>query len=145
MAKTLTFVTGNKQKLLEVMEIVKKLSGDFPYALVSKKIDLPELQGEPEKIAIEKARLAAKEVGTAVLVEDTSLHFNALNGLPGPYIKWFLEKIGHVGLNNMLAAYVDKSAYAQVRTCKYYYLYSYTIISITVYLWIFGIPRVQGR
>ena len=117
MAKTLTFVTGNKQKLLEVMEIVTKLSGDapFPYDLVSKKIDLPELQGEPEKIAIEKARLAAKEVGTAVLVEDTSLHFNALNGLPGPYIKWFLEKIGHVGLNNMLAAYADKSAYAQVR------------------------------
>ena len=117
MAKTLTFVTGNKQKLLEVMEIVTKLSGDapFPYDLVSKKIDLPELQGEPEKIAIEKARLAAKEVGTAVLVEDTSLHFNALNGLPGPYIKWFLEKIGHVGLNNMLAAYVDKSSYAQVR------------------------------
>lgn len=27
--------------------------------------------------------------------------------------KWFLEKTGHVGLNNMLAAYEDKSAYAQ--------------------------------
>ena len=49
-----------------------------------------------------------------MLVEDTSLHFNALNGLPGPYIKWFLDKIGHVGLNNLLAAYTDKSAYAQV-------------------------------
>ena len=33
--------------------------------------------------------------------------------LPGPYIKWFLEKTGHVGLNNLLAAYDDKSAYAQ--------------------------------
>ena len=29
------------------------------------------------------------------------------------YIKWFLEKLGHEGLNNMLAAYDDKSAYAQ--------------------------------
>ena len=29
------------------------------------------------------------------------------------YIKWFLEGIGHEGLNNMLAAYPDKSAYAQ--------------------------------
>lgn len=26
--------------------------------------------------------------------------------------KWFLEKTGHEGLNNLLAAYEDKSAYA---------------------------------
>lgn len=25
-------------------------------------------------------------------------------GLPGVYIKWFLEKTGHTGLNNLLAA-----------------------------------------
>ena len=62
--KKLTFVTGNKQKLLEVMEIVKRLSVEsktpFPYELVSKKVDLPELQGEPEDIAAEKARLAVR-------------------------------------------------------------------------------------
>ena len=38
---------------------------------------------------------------------------NAMGGLPGVYIKWFLEKTGHAGLNNLLAAYADKSAYAQ--------------------------------
>jgi len=48
-----------------------------------------------------------------VLVEDTSLCFDALGGLPGPYIKWFLDKTGHAGLNNLLAAYADKGAYAQ--------------------------------
>ena len=37
------------------------------------------------------------------LVEDTSLCFNALGGLPGVYIKWFLQKLGHDGLNRMLA------------------------------------------
>lgn len=47
-----------------------------------------------------------------VLVEDTCLCFNSLKGLPGPYIKWFLQKIGHEGLNNLLLAYEDKSAYA---------------------------------
>ena len=31
----------------------------------------------------------------------------------GPYIKHFLDAIGHVGLNNLLAAYPDKSAHAQ--------------------------------
>ena len=38
-----------------------------------------------------------------VIVEDTSLCFNALNGLPGPYIKWFLEKLGSDGLHKLLA------------------------------------------
>jgi inosine triphosphate pyrophosphatase len=28
-------------------------------------------------------------------------------------MQWFLEKTGHEGLNNLLAAYPDKSAYAQ--------------------------------
>eukprot|EP00798_Chlamydomonas_sp_ICE-L_P022079 gene22079-29143_t len=47
------------------------------------------------------------------MVEDTSLCFNAMGGLPGPYIKWFLEQLGHDGLNRMLAGFDDKTAYAQ--------------------------------
>jgi len=31
----------------------------------------------------------------------------------GPYIKWFLQKLGHDGLNRLLAGYEDKTAYAQ--------------------------------
>eukprot|EP00179_Madagascaria_erythrocladioides_P008120 CAMPEP_0198324066 /NCGR_PEP_ID=MMETSP1450-20131203/12160_1 /TAXON_ID=753684 ORGANISM="Madagascaria erythrocladiodes, Strain CCMP3234" /NCGR_SAMPLE_ID=MMETSP1450 /ASSEMBLY_ACC=CAM_ASM_001115 /LENGTH=164 /DNA_ID=CAMNT_0044027831 /DNA_START=201 /DNA_END=695 /DNA_ORIENTATION=- len=87
--------------------------------MVARKVDLPELQGEPEAIAKEKCRLASEQLNLAddddmlVLVEDTSLCFNALGGLPGPYIKWFLEKCGHAGLNKMLQGFEDKSAYAQ--------------------------------
>lgn len=51
-------------------------------------------------------------VTLAVMVEDTCLCFNALQGLPGPYIKWFLQKLGHDGLNRMLAGFDDKTAYA---------------------------------
>ena len=107
-----TFVTGNAKKLEEVKAILST-GGALPFEVVSQKIDLPELQGEPEEISAQKCVLAAKEVGGPVMVEDTSLCFNALGGLPGPYIKWFLEKTGHTGLNNLLAAYEDKSAYAQ--------------------------------
>merc|ERR1712178_283781 len=64
-------------------------------------------------IAEEKCRLAAEQVGGAVIVEDTCLCFKAMKGLPGPYIKWFLDKLGHDGLNKLLAGYEDKSAYAQ--------------------------------
>ncbi|XP_022147079.1 inosine triphosphate pyrophosphatase [Momordica charantia] len=105
--RPVTFVTGNAKKLEEVRAI---LGSSVPFR--SLKLDLPELQGEPEDISKEKARLAAIQVNGPVLVEDTCLCFNALKGLPGPYIKWFLEKIGHEGLNNLLMAYEDKSAYA---------------------------------
>ena len=47
------------------------------------------------------------------MVEDTCLCFVALKGLPGPYIKWFLEKLGHDGLNRMLDGFDDRSAWAQ--------------------------------
>jgi inosine triphosphate pyrophosphatase len=77
------------------------------------KLDLPELQGPPESIAREKCRLASREIGRAVMVEDTCLCFNALAGLPGPYIKWFLEAVGHKGLNKMLDGFDDRSGYAQ--------------------------------
>ena len=33
--------------------------------------------------------------------------------MPGPYIKWFLEKIGPEGLHRMLAGFDDKSAEAR--------------------------------
>lgn len=106
-SRPVTFVTGNAKKLEEVKAI---LGQSIPFQ--SLKLDLPELQGEPEDISKEKARLAALQVNGPVLVEDTCLCFNALKGLPGPYIKWFLQKIGHEGLNNLLMAYEDKSAYA---------------------------------
>lgn len=107
--KTLVFVTGNVNKLKEVVKI---LGDNFPMKVVSKKIDLPEFQGEPDDISIEKCKLAAKEIQGPVICEDTCLCFNAMKGLPGPYIKWFLEKLKPEGLCKMLSAYEDKSAYA---------------------------------
>jgi len=106
----ITFITGNAKKLEEVLAI---LGDSLPFTLVSQKLDLPELQGEPEEVSLEKCKYAAQQVDGPVMVEDTSLCFNALGGLPGVYIKYFLEKTGHAGLNNILAAYPDKSAYAQ--------------------------------
>lgn len=76
-------------------------------------LNLPEFQGEPEYICKEKVKLAAKEINGPAIVEDVSLCFNALKGLPGPYIKDFFEKLGLEGLNKLLAGFEDKSAYAQ--------------------------------
>mmetsp|Transcript_102366 Transcript_102366/g.219074 ORF Transcript_102366/g.219074 Transcript_102366/m.219074 type:complete len:249 (+) Transcript_102366:32-778(+) len=110
----LVFVTGNAKKLEEVRLILDSGTKKLPFQVTSQKIDLPELQGSsPEEIAREKCKLAAEKVGGPVMCEDTCLCFHALKGLPGPYIKWFLEKLGHDGLNKLLGGHEDKSAYAQ--------------------------------
>ena len=86
MKPRITFITGNKKKLEEVVAII----GDsLPFELVSMKLDLPELQGEPKEVSIEKCKIAAKQCIGPVMVEDTSLCYNALGGLPGVYIKVF--------------------------------------------------------
>lgn len=106
------FATGNNKKLQEVVAILAH-GETLPFKVDAIKLDLPELQGELDDIAKEKCRLAAKEVNGAVMVEDTCLCFNAYKGLPGPYIKWFLQKLGHDGLNKMLDGFDDRTAYAQ--------------------------------
>lgn len=109
---TVTFVTGNKKKAEEVERILSN-GTDLPFTFTNHKIDLPELQGDPIHVAKEKCQLAAKELNGACIVEDTSLCFTALNGLPGIYIKWFLDAISLDGLNDMISFSEDKSGYAQ--------------------------------
>ena len=109
---SLTFVTGNKKKLEEVRRILSA-GGDLPFTLINHKLDLPELQGDPIHVAKEKCRLAAKKINGPAITEDTSLCFKALNGMPGIYIKWFLDSNGLDGLNDMISFSDDKSAYAQ--------------------------------
>lgn len=65
-----------------------------------------------DEISKKKCQEAARIVQGPVIVEDTCLCFNALQGLPGPYIKWFLEKLQPEGLVKMLAGWEDKSAQA---------------------------------
>lgn len=75
------FITGNANKLREVKHILEPA-----ITVNSQSVDLPELQGTVEEVTLEKCRVAAQLVGGPVLVEDTCLCFNALGGLPGPYM-----------------------------------------------------------
>jgi len=109
-AKPIVFVTGNANKLKEVVQILD--TDTFHHKVVSQDIDLPEFQGEPDEITRAKCLEATRHVEGPVLIEDTCLCFNALGGMPGPYIKWFLKPLGPAGLHRMLADFEDKSAYA---------------------------------
>jgi len=102
------FVTGNANKLRETRATI----GDA-LTIEAHALDLPEYQGDPLEIASKKCREAYAAIQAPVIVEDTSLCFNAFGGLPGPYIKWFLQNLKPVGLYKMISAFEDKSAYAQ--------------------------------
>ncbi|XP_064624730.1 inosine triphosphate pyrophosphatase-like [Lineus longissimus] len=108
-ARIVKFVTGNAKKLEEVEKILGKNSACH---FVSEDIDLPEYQGSPDEVCIAKCKLAVESVKGPVMVEDVCLCFNALGGMPGPYIKWFLKEIKPEGLHKLLQGFEDKSAYA---------------------------------
>lgn len=61
-----TFVTGNQNKLREVAQILKSdhshVGAEERFKIVAEKLDIPELQGEPEDIAREKCLLAVKQI-----------------------------------------------------------------------------------
>jgi inosine triphosphate pyrophosphatase len=87
----LYFITGNENKLREAQALVENLVGY--------ETDLPEIQEiDPHKIIKAKLLEGLKHKQGELVIEDTSLYMNALNGLPGPLIKWFLKTIGNEGL-----------------------------------------------
>ena len=60
----------------------------------------------------EYSKLIGPKLGGPCITEDTALCFKALNGLPGPYIKYFMKELGHEGLNNLLVGFPTKEAWA---------------------------------
>jgi len=102
----LYFITGNKNKFSEV----KAILGEVEHL----EMDLPELQGiDAHEIIRAKLLEALHHHEGEFLIEDTSLYFDCLNGLPGPLIKWFLERLGNAGLAKLTDISGDNRAEAK--------------------------------
>jgi inosine triphosphate pyrophosphatase len=113
MTATLTLVTGNPGKLAEWQRLVPD-----HFNLESIDIDLPEIQSlDSRVITADKARRAYEIAGKPVVVEDLSAGLDALNGLPGPFIKFFQQELG----KNALYRLADQSSAATVSCTICYY------------------------
>lgn len=100
------FITGNQNK-------ADYLSRQLGINLEHEKVDLDEIQeSDPKKLLEHKLQQAFVAINKPVLVEDVSLSFNALNGLPGPYIKWFIDDAGGEACCRMLDGFDDRGAEA---------------------------------
>eukprot|EP01054_Gregarina_sp_Poly1_P005322 Gregarina_sp_Poly_1__5321@NODE_2813_length_1687_cov_81_469753_g1772_i0_p2_GENE_NODE_2813_length_1687_cov_81_469753_g1772_i0NODE_2813_length_1687_cov_81_469753_g1772_i0_p2_ORF_typecomplete_len216_score23_08Ham1p_like/PF01725_16/2_5e54_NODE_2813_length_1687_cov_81_469753_g1772_i09901637 len=115
----LLFCTSNEHKRQEVAEILNENS--FLGFELHNTISVPEIQGSVCQIASWKCKWAFDHLSKAgqlpaetwVMTEDTALAFDALNGLPGPYIKWFLGALKNEGLPRLLDGFGNYDATAQ--------------------------------
>lgn len=107
--KKIIFVTNTEGKVIEAQDI---LGDGFKVEL--KKLDLDEIQTVDGKEVIKKkAEEAYKLLGCPILVEDTSLYFNAWKGLPGALVRWFLDTVGCEGICKMMRAETNRTAYSE--------------------------------
>lgn len=103
----LYFITGNQKKFEEVQAI---LGGDLEML----NIDLDEIQElDAKKIIEHKLQQAFLHHDGPFIVEDTSLYLDGLQGLPGPFIKWFLKTVGNEGVYKFAEASGNNKATAK--------------------------------
>ena len=99
-------VTGNLDKLAEA----ERICG---CSLRHEEIDLPEIQSSDlAEVAREKALEAWRRLQQPVIIDETSLELAALNGFPGPLVKFMLDAVGPEGIAGTAAALADSGASA---------------------------------
>jgi non-canonical purine NTP pyrophosphatase (RdgB/HAM1 family) len=91
---TITLVTGNPNKLRELQAV---FPDNLDVAAVS--LDISEIQSlDLHEIVHNKLRSAYEQIKRPVIVEDVSAEIEKLQGLPGPFIKFFEEQLGRGAL-----------------------------------------------
>ncbi|MBI3888829.1 non-canonical purine NTP pyrophosphatase [Candidatus Nomurabacteria bacterium] len=94
--KEITYITGNPKKAEYLANLL-----DFP--ILHQKVDLDEIQSlDLKKIVKHKVRQAYDLIKKPVVVEDTNLEFKGLGGLPGPFIRYFLEQMSEEDICSLL-------------------------------------------
>jgi non-canonical purine NTP pyrophosphatase (RdgB/HAM1 family) len=107
-AMDITFITGNPVKA----ETLSRLLG---YPVSHRRLELVEIQSlDLREVVASKAREAYRVVQAPVLIEDSTLVFEAMGRLPGTLIKWFEHELGLEGLCRLADGYPSRAAIGQV-------------------------------
>jgi XTP/dITP diphosphohydrolase len=107
MSTELTLISGNAGKVAEISAAIGR-------PLQAQTLRLQEIQSmDTAAVAAEKARSAFEALGRPVLVDDTGLSIDALGGLPGPLVAWFLQALGPGGLAAALPEGAARTATAE--------------------------------
>lgn len=110
--KKIYFATTNEGKIKEAKEILG-------IKVVGSGLEIDEIQSlDPIEVATKKARAYYRKLRKPILVEDVSLSFKSLGGLPATYINDFSGALGNDGLVKLIKS-KDRSAAAQTTLVFY--------------------------
>ncbi len=89
--KKVLFATTNEGKIRKAREILEMIVEPV-------KLETDEIQTlDPIECAKKKGLSAFNKVKKPIIVEDTSLFIDSLNGLPGVFIDYFMDSLGNEG------------------------------------------------
>jgi len=89
---TVYYITGNKRKI----ERARNICQGTEIKIKQLDRDTPEIQAETsEEVAVQSIKHLSSEIDKPILKLDVSFHVQALNGFPGPFVKY---------INNWLSA-----------------------------------------
>jgi len=105
--RAFVFVSGNPGKIAEARLAAGR---NLPAA----ELDLPEIQSlDMLEILRGKAAAAWDALRQPVVVEEAGLELAALNGFPGPLVKWMLHATGAEGIARVAESLGDPRAVAR--------------------------------
>ncbi|MCK5379094.1 MAG: non-canonical purine NTP pyrophosphatase [Acidobacteria bacterium] len=107
----LVFVTSNLDKLREAEAVLG-------IQLAHRALDLDEIQSlSLEAVVRHKAESARARIEGPVLVEDTALELEGMDGFPGPLIRWLLASVGPDGICKLADAFAERNAVVRCMAC----------------------------
>jgi non-canonical purine NTP pyrophosphatase (RdgB/HAM1 family) len=100
-------VTSNAGKRREAERILG-------FSIETVEVDLPEIQSlDMAEVLRAKADEAWSQLRRPLIVEETGLEIHAMNGFPGPLVKWMLEAVGAEGVARVASAFEYQAATAR--------------------------------
>ncbi len=105
--KQIIFVTGNGMKVRHANEAL--VGTDFE--LIAQKLDIIEPRAEdPKDVVIEKALQAIKLVNKPLIVEDSGIFIDYLNGFPKTFVHFAEETIGVKNIVKIMKGVTNRNA-----------------------------------
>lgn len=110
----LYYITSNQQKI----RIAQKYLQPLNVAIEGKHLDLVEVQSDDiAHIASEKARQAYEVIKKPLFVNDAGWYITALNGFPGPYMKYMNDWLEARDIIDMMRRHTNREVIFREVVC----------------------------
>ena len=112
MTETLSLITNNELKFRNSQKVLRK----YGIEVIQNKMDVPEIQSfEVNQIAEFSANFAGDRLNTRLIKTDVAFEIRALNGFPGPFVKYVNQWLSPEKILQIMEN--EKDRYAQFVDC----------------------------